>query len=64
MTHHKVKRVASYADKQKAEEHARRLRARGENVRVRRDPFTGRFIVELLFLGLALGIVGSLFRTP
>ena len=58
----KYKRVASYSDKQKAQAHAKRLRAQGKNVRVRRDPLTGHWIVELLFLGLALGFVGALLR--
>lgn len=56
------KRHSSHKTKAEAEAEARRLRNQGQKVRVRRDPLTGHFIVELLFLGLALGVVGALLR--
>lgn len=56
------KHHSSHKSKTAAQKEAARLRARGQRARVRRDPLTGNWIVELLFLGLALGVVGALLR--
>ena len=70
MTHHKVTRHASFASKTQAQKEAEKLRKRYNSnehkVRVRHDPVTGRWVVEVIslvvFAGLALGLLGALHR--
>lgn len=62
----KYHRVSVHRSRAEAEAKARRLKAQGKNVRVRRDPLTGNWIVELIVLtavlGLSLGLLGAFHR--
>ena len=46
----------------KAEARAKKLRGAGQNAQVRRDPFTGEWIVDIILLGVALTFLGAAFR--
>lgn len=60
--HKKIVRHGTYKTKAEAEVEARKLRAEGHETRIRRDPFTGKFIVEIIILALAFGFLGAAFR--
>lgn len=63
MTTHKHKRKTyKFSNREQAEARAREARAHGHEAHVRYDNSTGRWIVDIIFLGLALGLVGTLFR--
>lgn len=53
---------SKHKTKAKAEARAKRLRADGYDATVRRDPFSGQWIVDIIFLGLALNLLGASFK--
>lgn len=56
--------MATYVYKTKAEalREAKKHKRAGHRVHVHRDPLTGKWIVTILFLGLALGVLGAALR--
>ncbi len=61
-TKKKKKIYGYYSDKAVAQRKAARLRAEGKQARVRRDPITGKWIVEIFILVATLGLLSSFFR--
>lgn len=62
MTTHKKKKVYKYNSRAAAQARANEARAQGHQAHVRYDDRTGKWIVEIFFLVLALGLIGGLLR--
>lgn len=59
----KFKKHSAHLSKEAALKEAARLRSKGKKVRIKQDPLTGKWIVEILMLAVAIGLLGAIFHS-